>query len=89
MQAPTSYHRETLYAAIDFHGRVGSDGAHVCGYAIWEFDGPNTVGLTRLEENVVDPTIFAQLPREEATRLLAEFRCPDSVKASIFGLSNP
>ncbi len=75
-RALSYYPRETLYAAVDFSARTEPAGVAVCGYVVWSLPDASTIGLIRMEENIVDPAIFQKMPAADAWKMLAEWRCP-------------
>ncbi len=82
------YPNENLFAAVDFAGKSDTKPVVVCGYLVWEFASEIEVGLARVEQNIVDLTLLAEVAADKRIDYLQEFRCNALVMRSILALSN-
>lgn len=85
----TWYPQGSLYVAIDISAEVTPDETYVCGAIVWELPTAETIGLVRLEENIVERSIFANLTPQTAEKTLLAWYCPPDLVARLLPLSKP
>ena len=83
----TYYQQDTLLAAVDYSGQIGTSDTYICGYVLWTLPTPNTIGVTRFEQNIVDKAVFLQMGSQEAADLMVQWQCPPNLIATVLGLS--
>ena len=72
----TYYTDGSLLAAVDFSGPTEQPDTVICGFMLWELPDERTIGLLRLEQNVVPLNTFRSMPVAEAAQLMVSLRCP-------------
>jgi hypothetical protein len=87
VHAVTYYQDKTLLAAVDFSGPAGKPDTFICGFLLWELPDRASIGLMRLEQNVVAAETFRQLPVEVAAQNMADWRCPVPLIETTLGIS--
>ncbi|MEL6643833.1 MAG: hypothetical protein AAFQ79_07860 [Pseudomonadota bacterium] len=85
----TFYPGDTLRAAVDFWGEAVPGDIYICGYVVWAVPDASQIGLTRMEENIVEVTLFRAMDQDDALQTLTNWRCPDGLVRAILGLSQP
>lgn len=83
----TYYRDSVLLVAVDFSGPAEFPGTQICGFMLWELPKPGSIGLVRLEQNVVSVDAFRKLPVEEAAQTMANWRCPADMIENVLGIS--
>lgn len=82
----TYYQQKHLLAAVDFSGKAQKPGMYVCGYVLWEISNEDRIGLSRLEQNVVQANLIQQMDMSEAVQLLTNWRCHNAVIEAVLGV---
>lgn len=85
----TWYQQGSLFVAIDISAEVIPDETYVCGAIVWELPTAETIGLVRLEENIVERRIFANLTPQIAEKTLLGWYCPADLVTRLLALSKP
>lgn len=83
----TYYRDSVLLVAVDFSGPAEFFGTQICGFMLWELPKPGSIGLVRLEQNVVSVDAFRKLPVEEAAQTMTNWRCPAAMIENVLGIS--
>lgn len=85
----TWYPQNNLYVAVDFSTEIEPDTTFVCGTVIWELPTTATIGLVRLEENIVETDILENLSQEARAQTLTNWFCPPAIIEKLLALPKP
>lgn len=83
----TYYRDSDLLVAVDFSGPAEFSGTQICGFMLWELPETESIGLVRLEQNVVSVDAFRKLPVQEAAQTMTNWRCPAEMIESVLGIT--
>lgn len=81
------YERDTLVAAVDFSQPLANGRGAVCGTVVWTVPTLEQIEVSRVVQNIVDPTSLRAMPVEEAARTMMDWRCPIPMVEDLLGVS--